>query len=195
MGNMADRVIYTDTNCWQGLKQDDPLALGYLYDTYVDKLFITAMFIANDRELVKDALQEVFIELWNYRKSIGDVHNAQAYLTMVLKNILHKKHRTAPHTVSISGNAILSSDENKEEAIIMADIEQEKRSKLRLAVSSLSERQKLILELRFNQGLSYEQIADRLGMNYQSVNNLAFRTFRRLRGAMSPVILLVLNIF
>jgi RNA polymerase sigma factor (sigma-70 family) len=192
---MADRLIYTDTNCWQGLKQDDPLALGYLYDTYIDKLFITAMFITNDREMAKDALQEVFIEIWNYRKSIDDVHNAQAYLTMVLRNILFKKHRTAHHTVAISTNAVLSSNENAEESIIQADIENEKNSRLRNAVSTLSERQKLILELRFNQGLSYEQIADRLGMNYQSVNNLAFRTFRRLRGAMSPVILLVLNIF
>jgi DNA-directed RNA polymerase specialized sigma24 family protein len=43
------------------------------------------------------------------------------------------------------------------------------------------------LELRFYHGLSYYQIAEKLGMNYQSVNNLAFRTFRRLRSAMSPL--------
>jgi RNA polymerase sigma factor (sigma-70 family) len=195
MGNMADRVIYTDTNCWQGLKQDDPLALGYLYDNYIDKLFITAMFITSDREQARDALQEVFIEIWNYRKSINNVHNVQAYLTMVLKSILFKKHHAAHHTVSIPTGAILSSEENVEESIVLADTENEKHSRLRNAVSTLSERQKLILELRFNQGLTYEQIADRLGMNYQSVNNLAFRTFRRLRGAMSPVILVVLNIF
>lgn len=192
---MADRLIYTDTNCWHGLRQDDPLALGYIYDTYIDKLFITAMFITNDRESAKDALQEVFIEIWNYRKSIGDVQNAQGYLTMVLKNILFKKYRSTRQTVAISPGAILSSEENAEESIILADIENEKHSKLRNAVSTLSERQKLILELRFNQGLSYEQIAARLGMKHQSVNNLAFRTFRRLRGAMSPLVLLFLNIF
>lgn len=192
---MADRLIYTDTNCWHGLRQDDPLALGYIYDTYIDKLFITAMFITNDRESAKDALQEVFIEIWNYRKSIGDVQNTQGYLTMVLKNILFKKYRSTRQTVAISPGAILSSEENAEESIILADIENEKHSKLRNAVSTLSERQKLILELRFNQGLSYEQIAARLGMKHQSVNNLAFRTFRRLRGAMSPLVLLFLNIF
>ncbi len=57
-------------------------------------------------------------------------------------------------------------------------------------MSNLTSRQILILKLRFYEGLSYEQIADKLSMNYQSVNNLAFRTIMRLRQNMYSLILL-----
>jgi RNA polymerase sigma-70 factor (ECF subfamily) len=193
---MADRIKYTDANCWNGLKQDDPLALGYLYDSYVDRLFISAMYVTQDREMAKDALQEVFIELWNYRKSVSEVEKPLAYLTTILKRILYKKQRAlARRTLAVPASAIKFCAESIEEQIICSDEQNERHSRLHNAVSSLTARQKLILDLRFNQGLTYEQIADKLGMNYQSVNNLAFRTFRRLRGAMSPLVILFLELF
>src|SRR6476469_7501560 len=78
---------------WNDLKNDNPQGLGHLYDAYVDKLFISAMHITTDRELAKDAIQEVFIEIWNYRKSLGEISNSRAYLTKVLGRILFKKLR------------------------------------------------------------------------------------------------------
>jgi RNA polymerase sigma-70 factor (ECF subfamily) len=51
-------------------------------------------------------------------------------------------------------------------------------------MAQLTTRQKLILRLHYYEGLSYEQIAEKLSMNYQSVNNLAFRTIRHLRSIM-----------
>ena len=78
-------------DCWARLKEGDPSALGELYDCYVDKLFLAASAITNDRELVKDSLQEVFIEIWHYREAIGPIQYPQAYLTKVLRSILAKK--------------------------------------------------------------------------------------------------------
>ena len=46
-----------DFDWWNDLKNDDPQALGYLYDAYVDKLFLSAMYITTDRELEKDAIK------------------------------------------------------------------------------------------------------------------------------------------
>jgi len=57
-------------------------------------------------------------------------------------------------------------------------------------MSCLSSRQVLILKLHFYEGLSYEQIAERLSMNYQSVNNLAFRTIMRLRSHICALLIL-----
>ena len=71
-------------------------------------------------------------------------------------------------------------------------MDREKKYKLQLAVSTLTKRQKLILELRFFKGLSYDQIAEKLCMNYQSVNNLAFRTILSLRRQMFILMLIFL---
>lgn len=190
---MPDQVANNDSIYWARLKKGDHAALGILYDIYVDKLFRAALRITDNRELAKDALQEVFIEIWNYRETLGDIHHSQSYLVRVLRNILFKKLKKENRTdYYLPDETLISSEKNREELIISFDIDREKKTRLTHALSNLTTRQKLILKLHYYEGLSYEQIADKLSMNYQSVNNLAFRTIMRLRSQMHILILLIL---
>ena len=75
-------------------------------------------------------------------------------------------------------------ESNQEDTIISSDTDRELNARLQHAMAKLSVRQKLILKFHFYEGLTYEQIARRLNMKYQSVNNLAFRTIRHLRDIM-----------
>ena len=185
---MPPLIPKSDHDWWNNLKNDDSKALGHLYDAYVNRLFISAMHITDDRELAKDALQEVFIEIWHYRKTIGNIENTKAYLTKILERIIYKKLRKARLTVVEEPTDVLSQDLNAEEKWIAFDNDTEKRARLNVAFSKLTKRQKQVLELSFNQHLSYENIAQRMDMNYQSVNNLVFRAIRRLRESITPVI-------
>jgi RNA polymerase sigma factor (sigma-70 family) len=179
------KIPCVDADCWGRLKKGDPGSLGELYDAYVDKLFLVALGFTDQRELARDALQEVFIELWNYRASIGDIQYPLAYLTKVLRSILMKKlKREYPKRHFPVEEAWLSLEGNREDSIISADAQSEMAVRLNQAICRLTTRQKLILQLHYYEGLSYEQIADKLSMNYQSVNNLAFRTIRHLRNLM-----------
>jgi RNA polymerase sigma-70 factor (ECF subfamily) len=172
-------------DCWARLKEGDPAALGELYDYYVDKLFLSASAITNDRELIKDSLQEVFIEIWHYRETIGQIQYPQAYLTKVLRSILSKKLKKKDLTVWYPlGETLAGLESNREDTIISSDADRELKARLHNAMDKLSVRQKLILKFHFYEGLTYEQIARRLNMKYQSVNNLAFRTIRHLRDIM-----------
>jgi RNA polymerase sigma factor (sigma-70 family) len=185
-------IPHIDAVYWARLKKGDADALGYLYDSYVDKLFQAALRVTDNRELAKDALQEVFIELWNYREGLGTINYSQGYLVKVLRNILVKKLKNEQQTGHFPAEELLASpDGNIEDILISSDTDREKRKRLSRALSNLTGRQILILKLHFYEGLSYEQIADRLSMNYQSVNNLAFRTILRLRSQMYTVLVLV----
>jgi len=77
-------------------------------------------------------------------------------------------------------------DLNIEQAIILTDMVTEQKSRLNKALSQLTTRQKQVIRLRFFEGFTYEQIAIKLSMNYQSVNNLAFRAMLNLRKQMHP---------
>jgi len=179
---MPERMVYNQTDCWKGLQNGDPEALGYLYDTYAGKLFEAASRITSNRELSKDALQEVFIDIWNYRSSLGTVIYIQSYLVKVLQNIIFKKLKAA--SLSPDREAffeMINPDNNIEEKLIAADTERETSGRLRRACLQLTERQQTVIKLRFYEGLSYVQIAEKLRMNYQSVNNLVFRTLSTLR--------------
>ena len=179
---MIDKIPPIDAVYWNRLKKSDVQSLGYFYDKYVDRLFIAAMRITDNRELAKDTIQEVFIELWNYRNTLGDIIHSYSYLIKVMRSILFKKLKKE-NRISRSplDESFAFSEQSIEDIIISADIDKEKKSRLHRALSNLTSRQKLVLEMRFYQGLSYDQIADKLSMNYQSVNNLAFRTILRLR--------------
>ena len=194
---MIDKTPYIDRVYWNRLKKGDVQALGYFYDRYIDRLFIAAMRVTDNRELAKDALQEVFIELWNYRNTLGDIAHSHSYLVKVMRSILLKKlkkENLISHT--LVEESLVFSEQSMEEIIISSDIDKEKKTRLYRALSNLTNRQKLVLEMRFYQGLSYEQIADKLSMNYQSVNNLAFRTILRLRNQLHillPLIYIILS--
>lgn len=181
---MSDYSIQKDAACWQQIKNGNAEALGYLYDTYIDRLFSAAMKMTDNKELAKDALQEIFVEIWHYRKSIGDVNHSYGYLVKVLKSIILKKIKKNLPVNELTDNVGSHSSLNIEEEIIYADIEKEKRYKLSRALTQLTNRQKEVVKLRFFDGLSYEQIAEKLSMNYQSVNNLAFRAMVNLRKQM-----------
>lgn len=177
-------IPHVGPDCWDRLKKGDQTALGELYDTYAGKLFLVASGFTDDRELAKDALQEVFIELWNYRESIGTIQYPHAYLAKVLRSILIKKLKKQPGRQVSFEEIFIDREASPEDALISLHTGNELAARLDNAMSRLTTRQKLILRLHYYEGLSYEQIAQKLRMNYQSVNNLAFRTIRHLRSLM-----------
>ena len=189
---MSDNLHNIDALYWNRLKNGDSQALGFLYDKYVDKLFIAAMHTTENRELAKDSVQEVFIEIWNYRHTISDIQYSQSYLTKVLRSILIKKLKkeNPAHHYQLQ-ESFVSPEQTIENIIISKDTDNEKRKSLKLALTKLTTRQKQVLQLHFDEGLSYEQIAEKLSINYQSVNNLAFRSILRLRNLMFGVLFFV----
>ena len=55
---MLATIKNIDSVYWYRLQPGESAALGFLYDTYADKLFLSAMRLTDDRELAKDAVQE-----------------------------------------------------------------------------------------------------------------------------------------
>ena len=187
--NMLSSFQNTDALYWYRLKKGDAAALGFLYDKYIDKLFLAALRMTDNRELAKDAVQEVFIEIWNYRDTLSEILYSESYLTKVLKSLLLKKIKkeNAAHHYQLQA-AHISPEQDIESLIISRDTAIEKSAKLSEAISKLSARQKQVLELHFDEGMSYELISKKLQINYQSVNNLFFRSILRLRNLMFGIL-------
>jgi RNA polymerase sigma-E factor len=92
-----------------------------------------------------------------------------------------------PLNIDWDGNELLLSDVlGTENDIISRPIEEEvDRQLLDLAMGSLSEREKLIMELRFGMGgceeKTQKEVADRLGISQSYISRLEKRIIRRLR--------------
>ena len=81
----------TDIHLWSQIKKGDPHAYHKLYDRYADVLFSFGIQYTNDEALVQDAIHDVFVELYRYRKTIADEVIIKSYLFRSLQNDIFKK--------------------------------------------------------------------------------------------------------
>ena len=114
-----------------------------------------AFFILEDTAEAEDAVQELYLKLWENRDKLDGVRNPKAYGITLLKNLCLDRIRKA---------AKLSFPEQMPEPETPHLQDEEMDSKMRLdkvleAVKALPDRQREILLLRTVEGLSYEEIA------------------------------------
>ena len=69
----------------------------------------------------------------------------------------------------------------REDEWVAFETSTQQSEKLGLALKALTDRQREVIYLKFNQNMSYEEIGDILGINYQSIRNLAHRAITELR--------------
>ncbi|QHV96367.1 RNA polymerase sigma factor [Spirosoma endbachense] len=177
---------------WQRFKAGDERALGELAREHYPGLYNYGLRLTTDSELVWDTIQDLFLELWDHRETVG---NAVFVKTYLLKALRYKLLKSRAHQSPIQ---IDDSDKSGpfsvsiEDEIIDQEVHTEQARLLHQLMASLTKRQQEVLYLRFYQNLDNHEIAQIMGMERQSVANLLHRTFKELRSHWSPDLLLSL---
>jgi RNA polymerase sigma-70 factor (ECF subfamily) len=170
---------------WLQFKNGDRDAFAALYQRHIIALIAYGAKLCPDRESLKDQIQELFVELWNSRENLAAIDSIRFYLFKALRYKLIRlgKHRHI-HT-GIDGMTTQYSDTLMEAPIETSIIERELHESyhhlLKDALRHLTLRQQEIIQLRFYQGFSHEQIAELMDVNYQSVSNLLYKALCRLK--------------
>ena len=88
-------------NSWRSMAEGDNRSFLLLYHTYYQALFCYGFSLSVDRELTKDCIQELFVEIWTTRSSLNkDVKNVRSYLfTWLRRKISRELSRLAKETV------------------------------------------------------------------------------------------------
>lgn len=192
MGTEANKDYWQ--NVWSRFKTGDQEAFAILYNLHIDRLYHYGTKLCKDKDAVKDALQELFLELYLKREKIRVApENLKFYLLLALKRTLVKK-ITADRKISHEFNE--SVDFEPQYSIEFQIIEQEKDAEINMKVSNtlkqLPAKQKEALYLRYNESLEYSEIAGILEITVESVRkqvHRALKTVREIIGNESSVIL------
>ncbi len=184
----ADDQIITeitdDSILWRALKRSDKAAYEILLKKYYAIVLNYGVRFYRDKEFVKDAVQDLFTEIWNRREYLGDVVSVKSYLLQSLrKNIIRESSRLKwfREADKISEDHDFNVEFDIETYLISRDVETEMLKKLRLELDKLTKRQREAIFLRFNQDLSYEEIAIIMEINYRSVVNLIHEAIKAIR--------------
>lgn len=69
-----------DAIVWEKFKSGKQAAFVYIYNTYFQMLMNIGCQLTKDKSLVKDCIQDLFIELISRRSNLGDVKSIKLYL-------------------------------------------------------------------------------------------------------------------
>lgn len=194
-----EKVVNKDywQNIWFRFKTGDQEAFAILYNLHIDKLYSYGTKLCKDENIVKDALQELFLELFLKREKIKIAsENLKFYLLLALKRNLIKKMQ-ADRKISHNFNEVI--DFEPEYSIEFKIMEQEKdeeiNRKVLNAISMLPAKQKEAIYLRYNESLEYSEIAGILEITVESARkqvNRALKTVREIVGNESNTLLFAL---
>lgn len=183
-----------DIDLWNAFVNGDREAFSTLFRRFYPLLFQYGNKIISDTEVVEDAIQELFLELWQ-KPSTQPLRSVKAYLLQALKFKLYKVFRRNVFT-SNEKEENYGFELSKETLLIDEEENDERIKKICSVLEQLSPRQKEVIYLKIYKGLSYEEVSDVMQLNYQVVRNLlctALKAFKKLC-ALLAVSLIFLNV-
>jgi len=181
-------------------KNGDKEAYARLYRLFSLPLIAYGYRLCPDSHLLKDQIQELFVELWHSRNNLSLTDSVKFYLFRALRyklirleKVRHSRIVLLSHTTEWMGGLL---QQPVEDSIVEKEMYESRVALLKKALGDLTLRQQEVIHLRFYQGFSHEQISALMGMNHQSVRNLLHRALVRLRDRLRiPVLTTLLFAF
>jgi RNA polymerase sigma factor (sigma-70 family) len=179
---------------WKAFKSGDTAAFSYLYQQYSAGLYNYGAKFSRDKDLIKECIQELFIQIWTSRNSIGSPSHIKNYLYKSFRNLILKK------VSQLQKNDEFDEAENYEfrvclnieEALIDDENRKHISEQLQLTISGLTARQREAIFLKFYEQLSYEEIAEVMGITVKASYKIMARSINFLRANLTKEDLLVL---
>lgn len=170
---------------WKNFKEGDFSSLGILFEKHYRELFYYGNKIVALPELVKDAIQDLFIDVWERRNKMTAVENIKAYLIISLRRELIRRTAKVRKENLLKPALSLQFSFSPEDFLISSEQNTEHTRLLSKSLESLTDRQREVILLRFYHNLEFQEISLVLEMNVQSVRNLLFRALDKIRQDMS----------
>ncbi len=169
---------------WAGVRQQDYQSLTDLYRYIYADLLNFGMLFGHDGSSTKDAINQIFLEIWERGENLPPVDNVRSYLITYLRRKLLREYEHGNRFSELTDSDLIN-QRSYEEILVQGQQEDHIRQRLQAALAQLTPRQKELIEMRFFLGLSNEAICQETGMHINTVYNTissALKTLRQVLG-------------
>lgn len=155
--------------------------LEQLFVQYYDVLINTGLTITSNRVLVEDATQDLFLKFCENENLLSGIKNPESYFKVSIKReVLSKlsklRNNAEATTIEISvpsyEQLVINNQDSIQDSIL-----------IKKGMASLSPSQKTVLTLRFYKGLSYDEIAEKMGTTKRTVYNQVHDSIKKMRNS------------
>ncbi|SHG81596.1 RNA polymerase sigma factor [Flagellimonas flava] len=195
---MEDNQKKEEIYLWNELRNGNIIALGRVYDIFVDDLFSYGVQFTEDRNWVMDCIHDLFLDLYKYKSRLSETDNVKYYLMRSLKRkIVSKRKGALPQIANETyGKGVqFNYVPSPEEVIIAQERTALKLNSLQKASQFLTKRQQRGLTLRFNEKRSYEEIAEIMNTSVETSRTIIYRAIKSLRKNIVVPLLIVMKLF
>lgn len=162
-----------------------------VYHNYYRSLFYYGFSLTADRELTKDCIQELFLEIWNTRLTLNkEVVNIKSYLFTWLRRKISRSQSRLQKEKSYEQSVEANDNENfsYEDLLIAFQQTEEKKEHLRRALATLTKKQLELIKLKFFDNLGYAAISEKTSLATRTVYNVIHKAMSRLREDMTVLL-------
>lgn len=160
----------------------DDKAYSSIYELYARDLYAFGLSLRAKTELIEDAIHDIFVEIYTHRHNLEKVDNLKYYFMAAFRNRLFFLIKKESNTFEINERDIFGLEQkDHQELWIEKEDETEKQLLVKRLLSELNQNQREAIYHRFVEGLSCEEIASLMNINYQSAKNLIHRSIKKLK--------------
>lgn len=76
---------------WKAFKKGNTDSFSHIYQKYSAGLYNYGAKFSADKDLIKECIQELFVQIWTKRNSIGNPAHIKNYLYKSFRNLMLKK--------------------------------------------------------------------------------------------------------
>jgi RNA polymerase sigma factor (sigma-70 family) len=183
-----------DNELWKLMIKGDENAFESIYRVYFQVLYSYGKQLIKDHDLVNDAIQDLFLDIWRTKTSLSPAESVQFYLMRSLRRRIHRSKENTDFTENIEEitDTVLLSVPSYESSFIVEEDEQNLSRKISTWLERLPERQKEAVMLRFFHNFEYNEIAKILNIQEQTTRNLVQKGLQILRKISIPTIIFII---
>jgi RNA polymerase sigma factor (sigma-70 family) len=167
----------TDAEIMLKIAGYDSKALETLYDRYTPILYTLIKKIVKDQETAEEVLTEVFIMIWKHIDEFDfKASNVYTWLVTLARNkaideMKRKKgEEMGENNDEYEKGRIVPRLSREIESLELEEV-LEKREKIEVAINSLTDAQRYVLELSYYEGLDEKKIAEKLKIPVSTVKS------------------------
>ncbi|AFZ03192.1 sigma-70 family RNA polymerase sigma factor [Calothrix sp. PCC 6303] len=161
--NLTGLTDVTDEALFVALKNGDAAALSVLFNRHGRLVYGLALKILANPQEAEDLTQEIFLTLWRKASTNPDCRFFVRYLITITRSRAIDKLRDRTRQLKLVEKVgKMSNDKTPEPTPVEQASFTERSQRVNHALSELPEKQRQVIELAYNQGLSQSEIAKQL---------------------------------
>lgn len=171
------------------LSQDDEQAFCHLYASYRNRLLYFATRMLKSNEFAEDIFQDTFAAVWNSRRFLNPDASFGAYVYTIMRNrILNLLTELHKHTELQAQLAERSLDTDAQSPSPLTQLEENDLQTIyEEAIKQLTTQQQTVFRLSREEMLTHRQIAEKLHISVNTVQQHISTALRTLRKALLPL--------